>query len=100
MYSVNFAKNNKKFCLNLHYFGANSYLFVNAKEIYKFKTKYSEIVATLLCLGNISKDWAVDSIKKTELNGYVQDFSADYDAIAVDDILGTHKCLTKKNNMI
>ena len=71
MYSVNFAKNNKKFCLNLHYFGANSYLFVNATEIYKFKTKYSEIVATLSCLGNISKDWAVDSIKKTELNGYV-----------------------------
>ena len=28
-YAINFAENNKKFCLNLHYNGANSYLFVN-----------------------------------------------------------------------
>ena len=26
-------------------------------------------------------------MKKTGLNGYVDDFSADYDAIAVDDVL-------------
>ena len=32
-------------------------LFVNGKEIHKFKAKDSEIVATPLCLGNISKDW-------------------------------------------
>ena len=41
--------------------------------------------------GNISKDWSVDNIKKTGLNGYVFDFSSDYDAIAVDYILGIHK---------
>ena len=29
-------------------------------------------------------------MKKTGLNGYVYDFSVDYDAIAVDDILGIH----------
>ena len=56
MYSINFTENNKKFCLSLHYNGANSYLFVNGIEIYKFKAKDSEIVATPLCLGNISKD--------------------------------------------
>ena len=28
--------------------------------------------------------------KKTGLNGYVYDFSIDYDAIAVDDILDIH----------
>ena len=39
MYSFNFAKSNKKFCLSLHYNGLNSYLFVNGTEIYKFKTK-------------------------------------------------------------
>ena len=39
-------------------------------------------------------------MKKTGLNGYVYDFSVDYDAIAVDDILGIHKYLMKKNNMI
>ena len=27
-YSINFTENNKKFCLSLHYNGANSYLFV------------------------------------------------------------------------
>ena len=35
-----------KFCLNLHYNGANSYLFVNGVE--KFKAKDSSIVANPL----------------------------------------------------
>ena len=52
------------FCLSLHYNGANSYLFVNGTEIIKFKAKDSEIVGTLLCIGNISKDWTVDNMKK------------------------------------
>ena len=43
-------------------------------EIYKFKAKDSEIVASPLCLGNISKDFSVDNMKKkTGLNGYVHD---------------------------
>ena len=84
MYSINFT--NTKFCLSLHYNGANSYLFVNGTEIHKFKAKDSEIVVNPLCLGNISKDFPVDNMKKTGLNGYVYDFSIDYNAIAVDDI--------------
>ena len=39
-------------------------------------------------------------MKKTRLNGYVYDFSVDYDAVAVDDISDIHKYLMKKNNMI
>ena len=35
-------------------------------------------------------------MKKTGLNDYVYDFSADYDAIAVDDILDIHKYSMKK----
>ena len=89
-----------KCCLSLHCNGTNSYLFVNGTEIYKSKAKYSEIIATPLCLRNISKDFSVDNIKKTGLNGYVYDFSVDYDAIAVDDILDIHKYLMKKNNII
>ena len=54
-YSIDFTEQNKKFCLSLYYDGANSYLLVNGKEIHKFKPKDSEIVATPLCLGNISK---------------------------------------------
>ena len=67
------------------YLIVNGYLFVNGTEIYKFKAKDSEIVATTLCLGNISKEWSVDNMKKTGFTGYV--FSVDYDATAVDDIL-------------
>ena len=69
------------------YLIANGYLFVNGTEIYKFKAKDSEIVATTLGLGNISKEWSVDNMKKTGFTGYVYDFSVDYDATAVDDIL-------------
>ena len=55
MYPITFTEHNKKFCSSLHYNGANGYLFVNRKEIHKFKAKYSEIVATPLCLGNNSR---------------------------------------------
>ena len=75
-------------------------MFVIGTEIYKFKAKYSEIVATPLCLGNISKDWSVDNMKKTGFTGYVYEFSVDYDAIALDDIVDIHKYLTKKNNIV
>ena len=64
MYSTNFTERNKDFCLNVHYNGTNSYLFVNGKEIHKFKAKNSEIVVTPLCPGNISKDWSIDNMKK------------------------------------
>ena len=81
----------KKFCLSLHYNGVNSYLLVSSTEIYKFKAKDSEIIASPLCLGNISKDLSTYNMKKkTGFNGYFYDFSVDYDATNVDDILGIH----------
>ena len=64
MCSINFAEHNEKFCFSLHYNGTDSYLFVNGKEIHKFTAKHSEIVATPLCLTNISKDWSVDNMIK------------------------------------
>ena len=45
-----------------------SYLFAN--ELIKFKPKDSEIVATPLCLGNVSKDFPKDNTKKTGFYGY------------------------------
>ena len=78
----------------MHNNGPNNRLFVNGTEIFKFKAKDSEIVATPLYLGNISKDWLVDNMKKIGFNGYVYDFSVDYNAIAVDDMLDI-----KKNNI-
>ena len=100
MYSINFTKKNTKFCLSLHYNGANSYLFVNGTEIIKFKAKNSEILAYSLCLGNISKDWSQDNMKKNGFYGYIYDFSTDYNAIAVCDILDIHKYLMKKNGIV
>ena len=99
LYSINFTKANTKFCLSLYYNRSNSYLFVNGTEIHKFKTKDSEIIAAPMCLGNISRDFSVDNMKKTGLNGYVYDFSVDYDFIANDKILDIHKYLMKKNNI-
>ena len=96
MYFINFTVTRKKFCLSLHYNEVNSYLFVNGTEIYKFKAKDSEIVATPLCLENISKDWSADNMKNAGFNGYVYDFSVDYDATDVDDIVDIYKYLMKK----
>ena len=96
MYSINFTVTKNKFCLSLHYNGANSYLFVNGTEFYKFKAKDSEIVASPLPLGNISKDWSTNNVKKTDFNGDVYDFGVDYDATDIDDINDIHKYLMKK----
>ena len=82
--------------MSFHYNGAHSYVFVNSTGIYKCKAKDSEIAAISLCLGHVSKDWSVDNMKKTELNGYVYDFSVDYNDTAVDSILAIHKYLMKK----
>ena len=92
MYSINFTVNKKKFCLSLHYNGENSCLFDNGTEIYNFKAKDSEIVATPF--------WPAGNMKKTGFNGYVYDFSVDYDATDVDDIKDIHKYLMKKNNIV
>ena len=100
MYSINFTVKKKKFCLSLHYNGANSYLFVNGTEIIKFKAKDSKIIASPLCLGSISKDWSMDNTKKTGLTGYVYDFSVDYNTATVDDIKDIHKYLIEKNEIV
>ena len=84
----------------MHYNGANIYLFIKDIEIYKFKAKDSEIVATSLILGNIAKDWSVDNMQKTGFTGYVYNFSVDYTAITVNDILDILKYLMKKNNIV
>ena len=59
------------------------------------KCSRSEKTNALLNLINSQPD-----IDKIYVYGYVYDFSVDYDAIAVDDILDIHKYLVKKNNMI
>ena len=48
----------------------------------------------------LSKNFSVDNMEKMGLYGHVYDFSVDYGAIAVDDILDIHKYLMEKNNII
>ena len=99
MYSINYTKENTKFCLSLHCNGAYRYLLINDKEIHKFTAKDCEINPYELCLGNISKGWSVDNMKKASLKGYVYDFSVDDDAISVSDITDIHKYLMEKNKI-
>ena len=95
-YSINFTKQQNKFCLSLHYNGLNSYLFINGVEIYKFKAKASEINVGPLCL-NVSQEFSAN-MKKTGLHKYVYHFSVDYNNINVANTLDNHKYLMVKNN--
>ena len=96
-YWINFTEHYEKLCLSLDYNETNSYAFVNGVEIIRFKAKDSEIKASPLCLGNVSKDFSVDNMNSTEFPGCVYDFSVDYDGAAGDDILDIHNCLMKRN---
>ena len=95
MYSINLSETGVRFCLSLHYNKDNSYLFVNGKEMIKFKAKDSEIVEDPLCLGNISKDFSESNMKKTGLYGSVYYFSVDHNAVVADHILEIHGYLYK-----
>ena len=53
----------------------------------------------VLCLGNISKDWSVDNMKKTGFNGDVYDFSVDYDSVPTAALPHIHKYLMIKNGI-
>ena len=78
-FDINFSKANTKFCLSLHYKADNSYLLVNGKEIFKFKTDNKNVnFPTQFCLRSIS-------------NGF--------SATESRDILNIHKCLMTKNNI-
>ena len=38
-YSINLSRSNRKFCLNLHYNGSNSFLFVNSTKNISIQSK-------------------------------------------------------------
>ena len=92
-YPINFTQSGKRFVVSLHYNGSNSFLFVNATKVYQFKVKNSEIKDYAFCLGNISKTFTINNLKKTGLKGVVKFFSVDYKPIDTNDILGIHKYL-------
>ena len=97
-YYFNFSRSQRK-KKGVHYNGSNRLLFVNATKIHQFKPKDSKIKTFFLCFGNISKDFSIDNKKKTGFNGYAYDFSVNYNAITVDEILDIHKYLMKKHDI-
>ena len=64
-YPINFTDSSRRTVLSLHYNGHNSFLFVGATKIYQFKAKDLEI-KSIHCLGNVSKDFTIDNMKKQD----------------------------------
>ena len=62
---IKFTQSERRFVLGVHYNGRNSFLFANATKVYQFKAKNSDIKDYALCLGNISKDFTINNMKKT-----------------------------------
>ena len=48
--------------------------FVNATKIYQFKAKNSETKDYALCIGNISKKFTINNMRKARLGGVVKPF--------------------------
>ena len=86
--------------MSLHYNDDNSYLFVNGKEIIKFKVDNKNVTfPTRLCLGSISDGLSVTESGEVSLDGNVYDFSVDYNSIDKSDILNICKYLMTKSNI-
>ena len=100
VYSPNFTVDNKIFFLSQHYNGDNSYLFVNGKEVTKFKAKNSELIKYPMCSRGLSKDYDKNSRKNTGLYLNVYDFSVDYRTISNDKMHDIHAYLMSKNDII
>ena len=74
-------------------------LFVNGKEISKFKVDKKNNFLFLFCLGSISTGFSATESREVSLHGNVYDFSVDYNSIDKSDILNIHKYLMTNNNI-
>ena len=98
--SLILSKVKTKFCLSLHYNADNSYLFINGKEIFKFKSdNKNKNFPTRFCLGSFSDGFSATESREVSLNTNVYDFTDDYNSIHKYDILNIHKYLMTKNNV-
>ena len=86
--------------MSLHYNADNKYLFVNGKEIFKFKAGNKNVsFPTQFCLGSIANGFSPTESREVSLNGNVYDFSVDYNSIDKADILNIYNYLMTKNNV-
>ena len=78
----------------------NSYLFVNGKEIFKFRTNNKKFnFRTHFCLGGISNGFTNTESKEVSLYGNAFDFSVDYNSFDKSVILNIQKYLMIENNI-
>ena len=88
-----------QFFLSLHYNAGDSYLFVDGKEIFKFKADNKNVnFTTQFCLGSLSNECSATESREVSSDGNVYDFSVDYNSIDKSDILNIHKYLMTKDN--
>ena len=74
-FSINFSKANTKFSLGLHYNVDNNYLFLNVKEIFKFKVDNNNVkFSNKFCLRSISNGFSASVFREVSLNENVYDF--------------------------
>ena len=74
--------------MSLHYNDNNSYLFLNGKEIFKFKANNKNVNFPIqFCLGSIFNGFSAAESREVSLNGNVYDFSIDYNSMDKSDIL-------------
>ena len=86
--------------LSLHYYGDDSYLFVNGRQELKFKCKTDQLVKQQLCIGNLSDQRTMSESEKTSLYGNIYDFVVDYEkVVGVKAIYDMHRYLMTKHNI-
>ena len=96
-FSIYFSKAKTKSCLSLRYHVDNSYLFVNAKEIFKLKDNNENVnFSTRFYLASISDGFHFTDSREVFLGENVYNFSVDYNAIDKSDILNIPKYLMVK----
>ena len=76
----------------MHYNPDSSYLFVNGKEIFKFKANNKNLnFSPQFCLGSISNDFGASEPRQVSLNGNVYNFLVNYNSIDKSDVLNFRK---------
>ena len=81
--SISFTKENNFF--EFIYNGDESYLYVNKREICKFKG-HAKITWYEFCLGSLSNHFTKDEVREISLNATVCSFSIDHNPIEKEDV--------------
>ena len=86
--------------MSLCYNADNSYLFVNGKEIFKFKADNKNVnFLTQFCLGSISNGFSTIKSREKSVKKNVYDFSVNYNSIDKSDILNIQNYLMVQNKI-